>query len=231
MKLILTMLVVTGTLATAQDKPRVFVAGTGTQNVATNASAGGNRWFRSGHSESTIDAHNESMEITKDLQKECPGVTVTLNQSSADYTLMLDRESKQKRGLLRTNNQIQVANRIGDVIDSHATRTVNNASRDACALILADWAQHGKLAQDPAPVAEKSDKPLVQPVLVPANLVTPGVPTQETAQEEQTRADHNTVVVSTAPPPNESLGDAAKRAKQHQACLKLAADNPSVSCK
>ncbi len=29
----------------------------------------------------------------------------------------------------------------------------------------------------------------------------------------------------------ESLGDAAKRIKQHEACLKLAADNPSVVCK
>ena len=29
----------------------------------------------------------------------------------------------------------------------------------------------------------------------------------------------------------ESLGDAAKRVKQHQACLKLAEDNPSITCK
>lgn len=67
------------------------------------------------------------MEVTKDLQRDCSGITVTLNQSAADYTVMLARESKQKRGLLRTNNQMQVANRTGDVLGSNTTRTVNNA--------------------------------------------------------------------------------------------------------
>jgi len=38
------------------------------------------------------------MEVTKDLQKNCSGLTVTLNQSNADYTLMLNRESKHKPG-------------------------------------------------------------------------------------------------------------------------------------
>ena len=48
---------------------------------------------------STIDPHDESMEVTKDLQKNC---AVTLNQSNADSTIMLNRESKKNRGLLRS---------------------------------------------------------------------------------------------------------------------------------
>ncbi|MGA2458029.1 MAG: hypothetical protein ABSF85_10710 [Terriglobales bacterium] len=38
---------------------------------------------------------------------------------------------------------------------------------------------------------------------------------------------------STAQPisPDESSGDAARRAKQHAACLELAKDNPSITCK
>jgi hypothetical protein len=39
------------------------------------------------------------MEVTKDLQKNC---AVTLNQSNADSTIMLNRESKKNRGLLRS---------------------------------------------------------------------------------------------------------------------------------
>ena len=236
MKRILTMLVIgTAILSAAQDKPRVFVAGKGTQNVSTNASAGGNQWFRTGHAESTIDAHDESMEVTKDLQKECSGITVTMNQSAADYTVMLARESKQKRGLMRTNNQMQVANRTGDVLGSKASRTVNNATKDACTLILSDWAQHGRIAvQAESPTAPQlqPEKP-AQAVIVPAAAVTSTV-TQETPQEEQARADRNTVVVS-APPvssvQSDSLADAARRAKQHQACVKLAADNPNITCK
>jgi hypothetical protein len=232
MKRILMMFVaVTAMLAVAQEKPRVFVAGKGTENVSTNASDGGNRWFRTGHAESTIDSHDESMEVTKDLQTECSGITVTLTQSSADYTVMLARESKQKRGLLRTNNQMQVANRIGDVLGSNATRTVNNATKDACSLILSDWAQHGRIARQ----AESPAAPPVQAEkTVPATTVTLVSPTQETPQEEQARAARNTVVVSAepiSPVQGDSVADAARQVKQHKACLKLAADNPSITCK
>lgn len=43
---------------------------------------------------------------------------------------MLNRESKNYRGLLRTNSQIQVANRLGDVPGTGATHTVGNAAKD-----------------------------------------------------------------------------------------------------
>jgi hypothetical protein len=233
--ILMTLAIGMATLAVAQDRPRVFVAGKGTQNVSTNASSGSDRWFRTGHAESTIDSHDESMEVTKVLQKECSGITVTLNQSAADYTVLLARESKQKRGLLRTNNQMQVANRAGDVLGSNATRTVNSATKDACNLIVSDWARQGRIA---AP-AESQAAPPTQaektalPTTAPAAVVPSAPATQETPQEEQARADRNTVLVS-APASSvqgESLGDAARRGKQHQACLKLAADNPSIVCK
>src|SRR6202522_2914544 len=102
-------------LALAQDKPRVFVQGKGSQDVTTS----GGRWT----SNTTVDSHDESMEVTKDLQKDCAGVVVTLNQSNADYSVILNRESKHNRGLLRTNSQIQVANR-----DRKSTRL--NSSHD-----------------------------------------------------------------------------------------------------
>ena len=215
--------------AAAQDKPRVYVSGKGTQNVATNASSGGNRWFRTGHSESNVDAHDESMEVNKDLQKDCSGITVTLNESAADYTVMLDRESKQKRGLLRTNSQIQVANRAGDLLGSSATRTVNSAAKDACYLIVSDWAQHSKLA--PTPVSE--EKPVtpsaavqVAPVSTPSGVV-PAV--QETPAQAPALVQRG-AVISGAMPENQNPVDAAKHTKQHQACMKLAANNSSITC-
>jgi len=159
-------------LAIAQDKPRVFVQGKGSQNLTTSGTESGGRHWGSWGSRSTADSHDESMEVTKDLQRDCPGVMVTLNQSNADYTVMLNRESKHNRGLLRTNSQIQVANRLGDILGTNATRTVGRASKDACQLILADWSQHGPtavpdsppsapvaapVAPDPAPTPAKSD--------------------------------------------------------------------------
>jgi hypothetical protein len=141
----------------AQDKPRVFVQGKGSQDVTTS----GGKWS----SRSTADSHDESMEVTKNLQKECAGVIVTLVESNADYTVILNRESKHNRGLLRTNSQIQVANRLGDIIGTNATRTVGNASKDACQLVVSDWSQHGRM---PVPDSPSAAPVAPAPVLSPA---------------------------------------------------------------
>ena len=62
--------------AGAQEKPRVFIQGKGSQDVTSTGSGGGGRHWGAWGSSSTIDSHDESMEITKDLQKNC-AVTVT----------------------------------------------------------------------------------------------------------------------------------------------------------
>ncbi|MCU1300371.1 MAG: hypothetical protein JWQ87_655 [Candidatus Sulfotelmatobacter sp.] len=211
MKWLNVALILVSGLALAQDKPRVFVQGKGSQDVTSSGSGGGGRHWGTWGGSSTIDSHDESMQVTKDLQKDCAGVVVTLNQSNADYTVMLNRESKKNRGLLRTNSQIQVANRQGDVLGTNATRTVGNASKDACQLILADWSQHGRVP-DSAPASA-------------------AVPTADGAKLQSVSAVQPEVAAPVAvETSNVSAGDAAKRAKQHKACLELAKDNPSVTC-
>ena len=193
--------------ASAQDKPRVYVQGKGSQDVNSDgAAAGGHHWATWG-ARSTIDSHDESMEITKDLQKDCSGVVVTLNQANADYTVLLNRESKKNRGLLRSNTQLEVANRAGDILGTNATHTVGNAAKDACQMITADWATHGRMAAAPASAPS--------PSAAPVQAVTPAVtPTG--------------AVAATTPTPQ---ADATSTARQHQACLDLAKDNPSIVCK
>jgi hypothetical protein len=155
------------------------------------------------------------MEVTKDLQKNCSAVVVTLNQQNADYTIMLNRESKQNRGLLRSNSQVQVANRQGDVLGTSATHTVGNAAKDACQLVVADWSQHGRsAAQDASAQATQSAQG--------AKL--------ENASAVQAQSSTGTIV-SPSGDDSEDGSAAAKRAKQHQACLALAKDNPSIVCK
>src|SRR6476646_1258656 len=128
------LVVVLAVAANCQDKPRVFVQGKGSENVSSNGAGGGGHHWGTWGSKSTIDSHDEGMEVTKDLQKNCSGVTLTINDSNADYIVMLNRESKQNRGLLRSNSQIQVANKAGDVLGAKATHTVGNAAKDACNL-------------------------------------------------------------------------------------------------
>ncbi len=191
--------------ASAQDKPRVYVQGKGSQDVNSDgAAAAGHHWATWG-SRSTIDSHDESMEITKDLQKDCTGVVVTLNQANADYTVLMNRESKKNRGLLRSNSQVEVANRAGDILGTSATHTVGNAAKDACQMITADWATHGRMAASPASAPTAAPVQAVTPAVTPSGTVAAATP---------------------APQP-----DPATAAKQHQACLDLAKDNPSIVCK
>ena len=191
-------------IASAQDKPRVFVQGKGSENVSSNGSGGGGRHWGAWGSKSTIDSHDESMEVTKDLQKNCSGAVVTLNQSNADYTIIMNRESKQNRGLLRSNSQIQVANRDGDILGTSATHTVGNAAKDACELIMSDWQTHGRVATTTMATAPAQSAKTVAPAVTPNGAVTAAT----------TRN-----------------ADAAASQKQRQACLDLAKDNPSIVCK
>jgi hypothetical protein len=201
---VLALMCVVAICAGAQENPRVFIQGKGSQDVNTNGAAGGDHHWAAWGSRSTIDSHDESMEVTKDLRKDCSGVVVTLNQSTADYTVLLNRESKQNRGLLRSNSQIEVANRAGDILGTSATRTVGNAAKDVCRLIIADWKTHGRIAVAPASTSLSTVAPV-------SPAVTPNGAVRATASETQP--------------------DPSAAAKQHQACLELAKDNPSISCK
>ncbi len=221
--------------AGAQDKPRVFVQGKGSQDVTSSGGGGGGKHWGAWGSSSTIDSHDESMEISKDLQKNCGGVTVTVNASNADYTILMNRESKKNRGLLRSNSQVQVANKAGDVLGTNATHTVGNAAKDACQMILADWQAHGRM---------NAQEPPTPPVAAPAPAVVPAVATQgepsgarlqnatATTGSGQAQPATDPVVTSvTISNGSESVGEAARKLKQHQACLQLAKDNPSIVCK
>jgi hypothetical protein len=137
----------------AQDKPRVFVQGKGSENGTRNGVAAG-------------DSHwAESMEVGKNFHKVCSGVIVTINQANADYIVMMNGESKQNLGQLRSNSQIQIANRAGEIIGANATRKVGNASK-ACNLIVADWQAHGRINAQEAPAAPTSRPATVQPTVL-----------------------------------------------------------------
>jgi hypothetical protein len=213
--------------ANAQDKPRIFVQGKGSENVSSNGSGAGGRHWGTWGAKSTIDSHDESMEVTKDLQKNCSGAIITINQGNADYIVMMNRESKQNRGLLRSNSQIQVANKAGDVIGTNATHTVGNAAKDACNLILADWQARGPMNTQPGNaqqgnVQEGPEAPAPQPA-----SVQPAVQTSPSAQVIPAVATSSQTPL---PSTGNSIADAAKKEKQRKACLDLAKNNPSITC-
>jgi hypothetical protein len=82
---------------------------------------------------------DQSMEMSKDLEKDCGGVRVTINQQMADYTISLNHIEV---GLLVRDNQIQVANKDGDLISkTKEGGSIAGGMKKACELILADWSK------------------------------------------------------------------------------------------
>jgi hypothetical protein len=79
------------------------------------------------------------MEMSRDLERDCPDVKITINQQTADYIVLLNHI---ERGLLIRDNQIQVANREGDLItNTKEGGSIAGGMKRACMLILYDWSR------------------------------------------------------------------------------------------
>jgi hypothetical protein len=181
-----------------QEKPRVYVNGTGNVDVRAGGSAAGESSLLVGATLSTVAAHNQALELAKDFQKQCPGVIVTLNAADADYGVGLSHEAF--RGLNYKNNQVMVTNRRGDLLMANATHAVSHSAHDSCAAILTDWKTNGRIETPapitPAPAATSQQQASATPVTVPA---TPTPSIQPSMQ--------------VADPQPESLGDVSRRLK------------------
>jgi hypothetical protein len=102
-----------------RQQPRVFL----------QSASHGNTWD---------SQRDQSMEMSKDFERNCPGVRVTVNQQLADYTVLLNHIEV---GLIFRDNQIQVADKNGDLL----TKTkegggIKGGVKKVCDVILADWA-------------------------------------------------------------------------------------------
>jgi hypothetical protein len=106
--------------------------------VASTQSANGPRvYFESASKGSQWNAaRNQSMEMSKDFEKDCPSIKITINQATADYTILLNHI---EHGFVR-DNQIQVANKDGDLISrTKEGGSIRGDMKKACQLLLADW--------------------------------------------------------------------------------------------
>lgn len=90
----------------ATVKPRVFLQA---------ASKGNNR----------AAARDQAMEMSKDLEQDCPGVRITINQQNTDYTVLLNHIEV---GLFVRDNQFQLADRNGDLLSRTKKAAVSAAA-------------------------------------------------------------------------------------------------------
>jgi hypothetical protein len=117
-----------------------FVATPATAQPLISSGQSGNRprvYFESASKGSQWNAaRNQSMEMSKDFEKDCSEIKVTINQAAADYTIILNHI---EHGFAR-DNQIQVANKDGDLISkTKEGGSIRGDMKKACQLILADW--------------------------------------------------------------------------------------------
>lgn len=203
----------------AQDsqsqQPRVFL----------QATSHGNVW---------ASRRDQSMEMAKDFQKNCPDVKVTILQNAADYTVILNHIEV---GAFGRDNQFQVANKEGDMLGGVREKngiksgSINGGVKAACNVILSDWKARqttpGAPAPEAAPAAESSPAPASDesPTTTSGQSVVPA--TYQPTDGAQVQTATQTSSVSQ----DESPAGAALKAKQHKACLDLAKDNPSIVCK
>ena len=79
------------------------------------------------------------MEMSKDFERICPDVRITLNQQMADYTVALNHIEV---GLFARDNQFQIADKNGDLLtNTKEGGSINGGVKKACGQILADWAK------------------------------------------------------------------------------------------
>jgi hypothetical protein len=114
-------------VASAPQPPVVSTQSPNRPRVYFESASKGSQWNA---------ARNQSMEMSKDFEKDCSGIKITINQAAADYTILLNHI---EHGFAR-DNQIQVANKDGDLISkTKEGGSIKGDMKKACQLILADW--------------------------------------------------------------------------------------------
>ena len=107
--------------APSAEKPRIFL----------QSESKGSQWNA---------VRDQSMEMSRDFERDCSDVRVTINQNAADYTVLLNHI---EHGFVR-DNQFQVANRSGDLISkTREGGSIAAGVKKACQVILGDWAKTG----------------------------------------------------------------------------------------
>jgi hypothetical protein len=235
--------------ATAQEKPRLYVAGNGATDIRTKSSAtavggfdsswnsfggsgtaSGTGWASAhGRSHSAVSAHDETVELMKTFQQRCPEVALTVNGDAAEYAIRGNHESNMK-GLLHRRDQIAVIRYTGEVVYAGNTRSVGSAVKDACAAVMEDWKQHPTRRPEvraSEPAATSTTTVVAAPPEAPTALHNvPGGSVQGfTVVQPVTQPAPITLQTPSEP----SLGDVARKYRQAKQQQKAPASTPAAT--
>jgi hypothetical protein len=162
--------------AQEQGKPVVLISGNG--NISINSAGqgiggvnGGVGWA-AGSSKSSVNKHDQTMEMAQDFLRDCPAVELTLSHDAEpDYFVLLNREGQATMFGEMGQSQVMVLNRRKAVLFAVGKKAkVSTAVKTACNAIAADWQANGRLPTTVVPVAAAvpSAAPATSPAIAPA---------------------------------------------------------------
>ncbi|MFY9841858.1 MAG: hypothetical protein WCD02_10565 [Terriglobales bacterium] len=157
-------------ICSAQTKPVVLIQGNGNISIQSTGQAGagvvGGAVVGGSAKQSTINKHDQTMEMAQNFLQSCPSIEVTLDgNATADYIVELNREGTPTIFGEAGKSQIMVLNAHKTPIFVGKKATVKNAVKSACNSVTADWQAHGRIQQPPQPTQQMHPTPEKQPAL------------------------------------------------------------------
>ncbi len=160
----------------AQTIPVVLIQGNGNISVQSTGEGGtgivGSAVVGGSAHQSTINKHDQTMEMAQDFLQSCPSIEVTLDGNAiSDYFVQLNREGSPTMFGEVGKSQIMVLNARKYPIFVGKKATVKNAVKSACNAVTADWQAHGRIIQQqpqqvqPAPEEQPANSAVAQPQL------------------------------------------------------------------
>ncbi len=143
-----------GSFSFSQTKPTILISGNGNLSINSSgqgvAGVGGGVGLAAGSRQTTVNKHDQTIEMAGDFLNFCPAVELTLSQNEQpDYFVFLNREGQPTPFGEIGQSQLMVLNRRKSVVFVVAKKaTVKNAVKSACNAITADWQANGRLALD-----------------------------------------------------------------------------------
>jgi hypothetical protein len=167
----------------AQTKPVVLIQGNGNISIQSTGQGGagvvGSAAVGASAHQSTINKHDQTMEMAQDFLRSCPSIEVTLDGNAiSDYFVQLNREGTPTMFGEVGKSQIMVLNARKSPIFVGKKATVKNAVKSACNAVTGDWQAHGRILQQqpqqtqPAPQEQSADSAVAQPHIDPAIAVS-----------------------------------------------------------
>lgn len=137
-RILITLVFVCG-LAAAQ-KPVILISGNGNTNVSTIGAAVAPGGVVVGAGTTSINKHDQTMEMAQDFMKSCPEVSVSLDATATpNYFVSLNREGMMTAFGDMGVSQIMVTDSKKTVLFVSKKGSVNRAVKAACKAVMSDW--------------------------------------------------------------------------------------------